>query len=134
MIYKSLGMRTESLALFWREGVGGMCCFRGRWKSWREIWVWCRKMLIRQMGWVLMLRSSQLEMATAGLDRDFSIMAGRVGAGPLTFRTPSMLEYCARILQPLVCSHTMREIAHYHCVLIISHSTELKMEAAICPI
>jgi len=33
-------------------------------------------MLIGQMGWVLMLRSSQLEMATAGLDRDFSIMVG----------------------------------------------------------
>lgn len=36
-------------------------------------------MLIRQMGWVLMLRSSQLEMATAELDRDFSIMAGGGG-------------------------------------------------------
>ena len=102
MIYKSLGMRTESLALFWREGVGGMCCFRGRWKSWREIWVWCRKMLIQQMGWVLMLRSSQLEMATAGLDRDFSIMGGRgvergldlLPLGPFP-SWDTVLEYCS---------------------------------------
>lgn len=36
-------------------------------------------MLIRQMGWGLMLRSSQLEMATSGLDRDFSIMVGAGG-------------------------------------------------------
>ena len=85
------------------------------------------------MGWGLMLSSSQLEMATSGLDRDFSIMGwGGAGAGPLTFRTPSKLGYCARILQPLVCSHTMRETAHYHCVLINSHSQELRMEAAIC--
>ena len=59
---------------------------------------------------------------------------GGAGAGPLTFRTLSKLGYCARILQPLVCSHTMREAAHYHCVLINSHSPELRMEAAICPI
>ena len=52
------------------------------------------------MGWGLMLRSSQLEMATSGLDRDFSIMVagGReldlLPSGPLP-SWDTVLEYCS---------------------------------------
>lgn len=81
------------------------------------------------MKWaVLILRSPQLEVAIAGLDR--VQRQWEVGSG--TSRTPSKLGSCARIPQPSICSHTLWEASYYPCVLINSRSWELSVEAAIC--